>query len=407
MPYTGINLGSLKNNNRSAILKLLNDRCAMSRKDIAEALGLTPATVTVICSELIGAGLVREIGELREDRRVGRKKILVGVNYDCNNVLSISIESPDTCVAVSNLKGENAAFRRVRTDSTLPPEQFLRQAARMCLELLEERNIPRSSVLGVGVSVPGIVNEETGVSLHAYRIWEEAVRVGPILREQLGMPVLVGNNVRAFAEAELIFGGGKNVENMLFVKWGPGVGSAIVIDKQIYDSRRSKNAEIGHFVMNGGGRLCRCGRRGCLETFTSTHAMADQLREKCGPETMPGLFQAVNGDLSAITAHNFTAFLQLDDPAMWQILEKDVDMLARSVCNTITMLAPDQVIIYGKLFDQPSLLSRFMAACREIDPEYNEEYILRSGLGSKADYIGPLAMVVNRLFLSSAVEQSL
>ncbi len=404
MAYTGINLENLKSNNRSAILRLLNDQSALSRKDIAQALGLTPATVTVICADLIEAGILRELGELEEDKRAGRKKILLGINYDRYYALSVSIESPETCVAVSNLKGDRVRFRRLQTNTAVPPGQFLRQIAHLCLLLLEEENIPPSSVLGVGVSVPGIVNEETGASLHAYRIWEKPVQVGSVLRKHLGMPVLVENNVRAFAEAELIFGGGKQAENMLFVKWGPGVGSAIVLNKQVYDSRRSKNAEIGHFAMNSQGRLCRCGRRGCLETFAGTHAMAEQLRERCTPETMPELYRAVKGDLSEIAARNFTRFLELNDPAMWEILEWDVGMLARSVCNAVTMLAPDQVILYGKLFDQPALLRRFMDACREIDPQYGESYLLRSSLGDKADFIGPLALVMNRLFLSAPSE---
>lgn len=401
MAYTGINLGNLKINNRSAILKLLNDRCAMSRKDIARTLGLTPATVTVICTELIDAGLIRELGEMQEDKRVGRRKILLGINYDRYKVLSVCIESPETCISLTNLKGEKGSFRRVRTDSSVPPELFLRQVAGLCRELMEEAQAEPGQILGVGVSVPGTVDPETGVSHLAYRIWDGPVPVGPILQEQLELPVLVENNVRAFAEAELIYGDGKQVENMLFVKWGPGVGSAIVLNKQVYDSKRSKNAEIGHFAMNSRGKRCRCGRTGCLETFASTHAMADQLRESCTPESMPELYAAVKGDLSRISAHNFTGFLELKDPAMWQILEQDVGMLARSVCNAVTMLAPDQVVLYGKLFDQPPLLERFMAACREIDPEYNEEYILRSGLGQKADFIGPLALAVNRLFLSA------
>ena len=91
MSYTGINLENVKRNNRSAILKLLNDQGAMSRKDIAAALGLTPATVTVICSELIASQVLCELGEAQEDRRAGRKKILVGINYDRWRVLSVSI----------------------------------------------------------------------------------------------------------------------------------------------------------------------------------------------------------------------------------------------------------------------------------------------------------------------------
>lgn len=404
MPYTGINQGSVKNNNRSAILKLLNDQGAMSRKDIAAALGLTAASVTVICSELIATQVLCELGEAREDKRAGRKKILVGINYDRWQVLSISIESAETCISVTNLGGEQGVFKRIRTDASVAPRAFLHRVANECKSLMWENGIAKDALLGVGVSVPGRVDREAGTSLYAYRIWDEPVPVSACLREYLDIPIILENNVHAFAEAELIFGSGKDLENILFVKWGPGVGSSIVIHKEVYDSNRSKNAEIGHFIMNPQGRECRCGRRGCLETFVGTHAMAEQLRNSCTRDRMPQLYENVGGDLSAISAQNFTRFLQLNDPVMWQVIDTNVEMLARSVCNAITMLAPDQVIVYGKLFEQPSLMERFMAHCGKIDEQYVKDYITRSKLSDKIDFAGPLALVVNRLFLSGQME---
>lgn len=400
MSYTGINLGNVKNNNRNAILKLLNDQCAMSRKDIATALGLTPAAVTVICSDLISSQILTVLGEAQEGRRAGRRKILLGINYNRYHVISISIESQETCLSVTNLKGENGVFRRIATDTSVPPPQFLRRVAEALLLMLEETDIPRSSVLGTGVSVPGIVNRKEGISVSAYRIWDSPVHIESCLQEILHMPVIVENNVRAFAEAELIYGSGKNLENMLFIRWGPGVDSSIVIHRQIYGSNRSRNAEIGHMVMDRQGRLCRCGRRGCLETFVGTHAMAEQIRDGFSAQAMPDLYQRMEGDVSRITARNFPQVLQGTDPAMWDIIQKNVSMLACSVCNMITMLVPDCVILYGKLFEEPELHNRFLAYCQSIDSRYDGDYIVRSGLQDRMDFIGPLAVVVNQLFLS-------
>ncbi len=400
MSYTGINLGNVKINNRNAILRLLNDHTAMSRKDIANALGLTPATVTVLCSDLLVDQVLTVLGEDRESKRAGRRKILLGINYDRFRVLSISIESAETCLTVSNLRGGKATSRRMATNSSIPPLQFLHQVAHHALRMLEEEEISRSTLLGAGVSVPGIVNRTEGVSLNACRIWDQPVRVGPLLQEALHMPVIVENNARAFAEAELIFGNGRELDNMLFIRWGPGVGSTIVIHKQIYDSHRSRNAEIGHVVIDPHGPVCRCGRKGCLETYVGTHAIADQIRDRFSRETMPDLYRNVEGDPTRIAARRFSEVLRGQDPAMWDIVQYDVEMLARSVCDMITILVPDNVIIYGKLFDEPELRARFLSACQKYDSRYNSDYIVRSELEQSIDFIGPLAVVVNRLFLS-------
>ena len=157
MGYTGINLENVKLSNRSSILKLLNDCGAMSRKDIAIRLKLTPATVTLICTELISAGILCEKGEVEEERRAGRKKILIDINYQYSYVLSISIEAAKTFIAISNLKGKKLGGKQLTTDGTIAPEKFLKKVADESKALMWENGIAKDGVLGIGVSVPGPV----------------------------------------------------------------------------------------------------------------------------------------------------------------------------------------------------------------------------------------------------------
>ena len=110
--------------NRSSILKLLNDCGAMSRKDIAIELGLTPATVTLICTELISAGILCEKGEVEEERRAGRRKVLIDINYQYRYVLSVSIEAAKTCIAISNLKGLCLGAKWISSGAGKPQDRY-------------------------------------------------------------------------------------------------------------------------------------------------------------------------------------------------------------------------------------------------------------------------------------------
>lgn len=399
MGYTGINLGNVKNSNRSSILKLLNDRGAMSRKDIAGILGLTPATVTLICADLIASGALQEKGEMEEEKRAGRKKVLIDIHYQYRYVLTISIEAADTWITVADLKGTCLGSKCIRTESGMEPELFLKAIADEGKILMWEFGISRERILGAGVSVPGPVKRISGISQHAYRIWQEAVAVKEILERYLEFPVIVENNVRAFAEGELIYGVGKEWENLLFVKWGPGVGSAIIIGNQVYDSQNSKTAEIGHCIVKRNGDLCRCGRRGCLETVAAARRVAERVREACGPDTMPELYALVEGDTDRIETKNMNWWLEAEDQALWDIMDEAIDEIARVSVNTITMLAPDKVIVYGYMFELPHVKERFLEHCAGYDASYNREYILESELAEKISFIGPLAVAVNELFL--------
>ena len=400
MSYTGINLESVKANNRSSILKLLNEQGPTSRKDLAQALGLTPASVTQNCSDLIEAGILCEAGEVKNSNRAGRRKILVGINYTCRYVLSISIELEHTCLTLSDLQGENRTTRRLKTDTQIPPYEFLDLVGREGQELIRQSGIPRELILGVGVSIPGLVDREKGVSRSAYRIWETPVDVRGLLKEYLDFPILLDNNVNAFAKAELLFGGSREKENILFIKWGPGVGSAIVLHNKLYESRFSKEGELGHVTIKKDGKLCRCGRRGCLETLANVHAIATQVSEACTAEDMPALYDLAGGDMSLIRGGNIDWWFQAQDEGFWRVVDPIVERVARSVANTITILAPDAVVFYGPVFQLPGVKERFQQHCAACDPNYDSDYISMSTLSDKTDFIGPLAVVVNELFLS-------
>lgn len=405
MGYTGINLGNVKISNRSAILKLLNDYGAMSRKDIAIELGLTPATVTLICTELLSAGVLCEKGEVEEEKRAGRRKVLIDINYQYRYVLTISIEAEVTCIVISDLKGHPLDVVRMKTDGTQDPNKFLKTVADESKALMWEQGITKDAVLGIGISVPGTVNRKTGVSQHAYRIWNEPVPVGEIIKKHLDLPVIVENNVKAFAEGELIYGNGKEQENLLFIKWGPGVGSAIIIQNRIYDSQNSKTAEIGHYIVEKNGRQCRCGRKGCLETRVAAHAIARQVRAACAEETMPVLYRKMKGDVDRIEARNIADWVGTEDAGLRQVLDDIIERLARVAVNSITLLAPDKVIIYGELFEYPLLEERFRYFCSHYDESYNNDYILKSELSDRIEYIGPLAVVMNELFLLAGSQE--
>ncbi|MGN0984403.1 MAG: ROK family protein [Gemmiger sp.] len=406
MEKAGINLENVKRNNRSAILKLLNASGPMSRKDIAAALGLTPATVTLISNELLAAGVLEELGELQESPRAGRKKILLGIQYQCRNMLCISIEAGQTFLTVTDLRGTVLAARTTRTASEVPPSEFLKHLADESRILMWEHNIPRTSILGVGVAVPGPVDRKRGLSQSAYRVWKTPVEVGRILGELLQYPVLVANNVKAFAEAGLIYGTGSQFENMLFLKWGPGVGCSLILGGQVYEGVHRKAAEIGHVIVRPGGRLCRCGRRGCLETIASTHAIAEAARAVCTPDKTPELWAFAKGDVTNIKAGNIEQWTQCRDEALWQTLDAIIARLAEVVCGCMTLFAPDRTFVYGTMFELPRFYDIFMETCRRYDPAYDEGVIVRPAVKDKLDYIGPLAVAANELFFSGRIMET-
>ncbi len=406
MGRTGMNLENVKMRNRSVILSLLNSQGAMSRKDIAKLVGLTPAAVTLLCTEMMEEGKIVEKGEVQEERRAGRKKVLVDINEEYKCVIAVSVETSFTWITITNIRGIELAHKRIRTNIQMSPKEYLSEIAKESKVLLWENHRSQEEILGLGICVPGIVDRKQGLSLHAYGIWKEKVPVQSIMEELMHCPVIVENNVKAFAEGELTYGLGKTDKDLLFVKWGPGVGSAIVINNRIYEGRENRAAEIGHYIIEPDGIQCRCGRRGCLETRVSTKAIVDKIKSAFSEENTPYLYRALEGDGSRITEDLFIQWVQecteehglMREPALKEILCSSIERMARAVVNVMTILAPDNTVLYGTMLENKAIRNIFMSYCKKYDAGYTEECIKKSDLSDRISYIGAAAIVAKKYF---------
>ena len=265
--------------------------------------------------------------------------------------------------------------------------------------IMADLNLKEKQFLGIGISVPGPVRRKEGVSEHAYRIWNDAVEIGAFFRARFGVPVIVENNVKAFAEAELIFGAGKEQDNILLVKWGPGVGSAIVINKRIYDNQKGRTSELGHIHVNGADKLCRCGRRGCLETEVSTHAIAEKVREQCTEDFMPIVWNFCHGAVERLQARNIRTWADIPDSGLKKVFDSVIMRMAGVAASAATLLAPDRVVYFGDLFRLAYFKEKFPEYYRKADITYEDGFLEFSRLSDRTDYIGPLALVFNEILL--------
>lgn len=373
MKHIGLNMEQVKINNRSSILKYINDVGPVSRKDIAIATGLTPSAVTQICTTLIQEGLLKELGTVEEPSGAGRKKVLVDIDYQCSYILTINIESEETVIAVADMKGDVIHYTVIETDTTISPEAFLKLVAKKCRLVLVSENCSNISVKGISVTVPGAIDTERGISLQAYGIWENEVPVVKILHDELDFDVFLDNNVNAFATAELLYGVGRNYDNFILVKWGPGVGSAIVIDNKIYEGRHGRAAELGHYIVDVKGEKCSCGKKGCLETKVSYHALSKLMDFK--QDDFADAYESSSGEIKAKIDEAITVF-------------------AMSIVNSTTILAPNRVVLCGKLFRDERIRQKLINKCMEMDSRLAESRILYTELSNKEDFIGPVAVYV-------------
>ena len=391
MRYQGINLENVKRKNQSAVLRILNDRGTMSRKDIATAMGLTAASVTMICTELLEAGMIVELGEAEGEKKAGRKKILIDINRGYKKVVCIGIEADETYLSVTDLGGTVLAEANMPTDRDADPDKFLKQAAGECRKMMKSLKLSEGDILGCGVTLPGKVDRAAGISYNTYSIWNREVPVRQIVEKELGVPVVTENNLKAYAESEILLGYGRTHDDFMLVKWGPGVGSAMILDQKVYQGASGLAGEIGHMPVEGSKRPCNCGRKGCLETEISTHSLMRDLRE-----TKPVQEWTEAGH--RMTYRNSAEWGALPDPEVQKVMNEKIDLLCHSIRNAVSILDPDRIIVSGYLFEVPGLFERIQKLYREYDPDKGTDYILQSTLPQREDHTEALSVVLEEFF---------
>ncbi len=396
MNYTGFNMSSIKTANRASVLYLLNGSKPLSRKDIAESLGLTPAAVSKICAELIAEGAISECGCFDDCVGAGRKKVILSLNSKGIFVLALSIDKKGFYAAVCTLDGEEKTGERFLFEKDASPEECLSFAGKKSLELLKKSGVSKEKIIGAGVGIVGGADREKGVTAGNYGVWCPGVAVRDILEKELSMPVAIENNVKAFALASLIFDR-KNVEdNILFVKWGPGVGSAIVIGGTVLGKTDSDSSEIGHYIAVPNGEECRCKRKGCLETVISADAIVNRAKAVYGAKNMPHLFELTDGEKEKTDISKVLAASEFDG-LLKEEIEKSIKLLSKAVTNAAAVIAPDRIVVFGYMFTE-TVFSRFKKECETLYPGFKKGNIRLSLLDEKHNFIGPAAAAAKSFF---------
>lgn len=259
--------------NRAAILAFVWQRGPIARVEIAKALALSPATVTVLTRDLVQEGLVREVAQAPSTG--GRPGILLGLVAEAAHALGVKISSHGLTAVRVSLDGEPIQFADRPFDAAAPDA-----VDRLVDELtsLAASGGGQSRLLGIGLGVPGTVDPRGGGIIESPILGWRALPLAARIQERLRLPVLVDNDVNTLAVSERLYGRGRAAEHSITVTIGLGVGLGIIIGGELYRGGLGGAGEFGHVRVLDDGPSCYCGGRGCLEALVSDAALTAAAR---------------------------------------------------------------------------------------------------------------------------------
>ena len=226
------------------------------------------------------------------------------------------------------------------------------QAMAGCLrEAAEGAGYATDALSGIGVGSPGEVDTQAGTITGARNLdgWNGSFALAPTLRQSLGAPIFIGNDVQVATTAEFELGAGKPYGSVLGVFWGTGVGGGIVLDGKDWLGRGGAG-EIGHMVVKIGGRRCPCGNRGCMEAYAGRAAMEARARKLAGKGKKTKLFDLMEAKgKDRLTSSVWERAVKRGDKLTEKLLDEAVEALGAGVASAVNLLDVEAVILGGGL----------------------------------------------------------
>lgn len=356
----GMNLENLKSNNKIAILSYLNRYGKSSRKKIAEGLKLTTATLTILTNELIEEGVVIELGALTEGK-VGRKQILIDIKKDSKLAVGIEVSKNNIYYNLIDLKSNVIESMGWKYEKPFEKSLF----KDILDEILEKLKDKKDLLLGVGVTVYGGLDEEDS--------WKREVpEIKKIVEEKLNLPIIIQNNIRALALAEEYLN--KAETDFWLVKYGPGVGAAIIMNGELVEGNKRLAGDIGHIPFDRGEEICKvCGQVGCLESEVNF----EKLLKEFGAESL-------NENPMLTSEKDFEYILRLcklnENNKM--VLGNALQKIGKAISIGANILDSNKIILAGDILQSSDLLQTLQEnilknslVLKNKDITFMEEYV--------------------------------
>lgn len=254
-------------------------------------------------------------------------------------------------VAVIDPDGEIVGQCRVPTPQDHGPQGVLDAIAQAIRDALTDAKADLTHLIGVGVGSPGQIDVNSGTVSHAGNLpdWSGSVAVGPLLREALGVPIEVGNDVQVAVMAESTLGAGRPYSSMIGVFCGTGVGGGIVIDDRLWLGRGAAG-EIGHMVVEPGGAQCTCGKKGCLEAYAGRAAMEIEARRLVAKGKKTDLFDIMeHKGRTRLASGVWAKALEHHDHMAMHLITRAEWALGVGIASAMNLLDVEAIVIGGGL----------------------------------------------------------
>lgn len=382
------------------IIRHLYLNSANTNAEICSTFNFSLPTSMALINQLIAGGIVDKQG--RGESVGGRKPDLYGLKKNTFFVLSIHIERFKIKLAI--VDNTHTILAEENIPSKISPDvnivDFLFDYAN---NLIESSGIDQIKLLGIGISMPGLVSSKEGKNFTYFLTGQESESLQVALKKRFNKPVYILNDAKSACLAEFRFGQAKNKMDVLVISMDWGLGLGIIMGGKMHTGTSGFAGEFGHIPLIDNGQLCHCGKRGCLETVASGIALVNRARDGLKAGQTSVLNTMTNGDLDRLEPELIIEAANRGDQFAINVLSEIGINLGKGIAILIQIFNPELIILEGKIAEakqfittpiQQSINTYCMIQLKE------RTTISLSELGPNSSLLGSTVAVVNNVFKS-------
>lgn len=319
-----------------------------------------------------------------------------------NNILFAGIDIGGTKIsaALVDLSGKILVQNKIATPEGAGTGAVLACLKELLGDLLSQERLAPSQLSGIGIGVPGIVDQKKNRILRTPNLKLEGMDLASRLLKDFPTLISLENDVNLGLLGERWLGAAKGFNHVVGVFPGTGIGGGLILNGELYTGTNGLAAEIGHMVIEHNGPECGCGNRGCLEALASRWAIERDIRSAIKKGEHSLVVELTEGDLSAIKSKVLKKALKAGDPVVTRIMKDVAETLAQACISLRHLFNPEMILFGGGIIEAcGDFLLPIIEKKTEKDPFFaglDQLRLVASKLGDDAVMLGAVALVKKR-----------
>ena len=277
------------------------------------------------------------------------------VNMEKPYVVGMDIGGTNTVFGVVDSRGNVLASDSIKTQEHEEIDEYVDAVCKKLIPLLQQFG-GAEKFKGMGVGAPNGNYYKGTIEFAPNLPWKGVIPLAAMFEDKLGIPTALTNDANAAAIGEMTYGAARGLRDFIMITLGTGVGSGIVVNGQLVYGHDGFAGELGHVVVERDGRLCGCGRKGCLETYCSATGVARTAREFLVARSEPSLLREIPAE-EIVSKDVYDAAIKGDKLAL-EIFEYTGTILGRALADFIAFSSPEAIILFGGLAKSGDLIMK-------------------------------------------------